>query len=261
MHPLTLLRPLAVFALLAAAALPARALTFLTEDNPPFNFPVCEPAKSAAKAGAPAPVGGAATELVQEMARRAGLATTIRVLPWEDAYRQAQADKDTCLYSVARLENRENQLVWVGELATNKWAVFGQPDFARPVKTINDLRPLKIGGIVQDAKIEYLKSRAVTNIREVLRDEQNPPRLHLKPEDPNHIDLWVTSYYSGNEIAERAKAGPVKMVLVLREQPLWLACSPRTDRAAVKQLADALAAMNKDGTRKRVLDELEKRVR
>ena len=158
----------------ACAIAPAQAINFLTEDNPPFNY---------AAAGKAA---GFSTEMVLEMAKRAGLPAEFRVLKWEDAYRQAQADRNTCVYSIARLENRENQLLWVGELATNKWALFGRDDFSRPIKSTTDLRPLKIGGIVQDAKVEYLKSRGVTNIREVLRDEQNPPRLFLKREDPNY---------------------------------------------------------------------------
>ena len=237
---------IAAISLLSGIALPVHSLTFLTEENPPFNHRI---------AGKPA---GTATEIVTEMAKRAGLSVDIKVLKWEEAYQQAQAQPNTCIYSIARLENRENQLQWVGELAQNKWAVFGKSDFARPVKSIADLRPLKIGGVVQDAKIEYLKSSAVTNIREVLRDEQNPPRLFLKREDPNYIDLWITSYYSGMETAKNAKAGPVKVVYVLREAPLWLACSPRTAKADITKLSGALAAMNKDGTRKRLIDAMEK---
>lgn len=237
---------IAAVLLLSGIALPAQALTFLTEENPPFNHTV---------AGKPA---GTATDIVTEMAKRAGLPADIKVLKWEEAYQRAQAEPNTCVYSIARLENRENQLLWVGELVQNKWAVFGKSDFARPVKSIADLRPLKIGGVVQDAKIEYLKSNAVTNIREVLRDEQNPPRLFLKREDPNYIDLWITSYYSGMQTAKTAKAGPVKVVYVLREAPLWLACSPRTAKADITKLSTALASMNKDGTRRRLIDAMEK---
>ena len=71
--------------------------------------------------------------------RKAGIAAKFVSMPWEDAYRQAPADKDTCVSSVARLENRERQLVWVGELAVNKWAVFGKADFSQPVKSVADL--------------------------------------------------------------------------------------------------------------------------
>ena len=240
-------RRIVVAVLLATLAAPAAAVTLVTEENPPYNF---------TEGGKPT---GMATEIVTEMAKRASVAIDIKSVNWEEAYRRGQADKDTCVYSTARLENRENLFSWVAELAVNKWAVFGRPDFARPVKTMADLRPLKIGGVVQDAKLEFLRSYAVTNIREVLRDEENPSRLFLKPDDPKYIDLWVTSYYAGADIAAKAKAGAVKMVYVLREQPLWLACSPRTDREVVKKLAAARASMEKDGSHKRIVSAYEKK--
>ena len=57
----------------------------------------------------------------------------------------------------------------------------------------------------------------------------------------------------------KARAGAVKVVYVLREQPLWLACSPRTDREVVKKLAAARASMKKDGSHKRIVSVYEKK--
>lgn len=246
MKATTALLRILIIAACATAAAPVKALVFLTEENPPFNY-------TAAKKPA-----GTATQIVVEAARRAGVTTDIRFGNWDEAYRSAQTDRDTCLYSTARLANRENLFQWVGEIGVNKWAVFGRADFAKPVKALSDLRLLRIGGVADDAKLEFLRSSAITNIREVLRDDQNPARLFLKPDDPNYIDLWVTSYYAGMQTAQRAKAGPVKLVFVVREQALWLACSPRTDKTVVKKLTDAIASMQKDGSLKRAADELEK---
>ena len=89
---------------LACMIAPAQAVTFLTEDNPPFNY------------AATGKAVGFATEMVTEMAKRAGLPAEIRVLKWEDAYRQAQADEDTCVYSIARLETRKNRCLGVGKI-------------------------------------------------------------------------------------------------------------------------------------------------
>ena len=233
---------------LGTIALPASAITFLTEENPPYNH---------TQGGKPA---GLSTQIVTEAAKRAGVASDIKFLDWEEAYQRGQADKDSCLFSVARLENRENLFQWVGEIAVNKWAVFGRNDFNKPIKTIADLRPFKIGGVATDAKVEMLRNSAVTNVLEVVRDDQNPPRLFLKQDDPNRIDLWVTGYYAAGSVAASAKAGPVKLVYVLREQPLWLACSPRTGKDVVKKLSDAIAAIKKDGTHKRLIDAIEKTV-
>jgi polar amino acid transport system substrate-binding protein len=174
-------------------------------------------------------------------------------MAWEAAYSRGQADKDTCIYSISRLANRERLFTWVAQIGANKWAVFGRSDFTMPVTTLADLRPLKIGGVIADSKVEFLRGNAVTNIKEVSRDELNPPRLFLKQADLDHIDLWVTGEHSAAEIASKVKAGPIKLVHVIREEPLWLACSPRTERDIVNKLAAALNAMQKDGSLQRIV--------
>jgi polar amino acid transport system substrate-binding protein len=233
--------------LIAMASAPAQALTLLTEENPPFNYTV---------GGKPT---GLATDIVAEMARRAGIATQTRVLDWEAAYTTAQADKDTCVYATARLENRERLFQWIGPLASNRWAMFGKSDFAAPVKGFADMRRLKIGGVESDAKVDYLMTKGVTNFRLYGSDAQIPPKLLLKKDDPNYIDLWVTGYFSAKSVAAAAKVKDIKMVFIVREEELYLACSPRTAKADVKKLSDALAAMVKEGFVKKTTDAYETR--
>lgn len=240
-----------VLALLAACALvsPASgALTFLTEENPPFNY---------TDKGV---LTGAATEIVREMANRAGFPFKTEVMPWDTAYVRAQAEKNMCLYSTARLENRERIFLWVGPIATNYWAVFGKGDFGVPVKTLKDLSPYRIGAVSRDAKGDFLRDNGVTNLRLVRDDRDNPARLLLPPDDPNHIDLWITGLYAGQVIAGAAKVAPVKVVMLAAEQPLFVACNSQTDRATVKALADALDAMRADGTLAKITAAWEKKL-
>jgi polar amino acid transport system substrate-binding protein len=233
---------LSAIALAAAslAAPSAQALTFLTEENPPFNY------RESGK------LTGLSTEVVTELARRAGLSPAFEVLPWEEAYRRAQAKKDTCLYSTARVEIRERVFRWVGPVAVNKWAFFARGDFSKPVRSLEDARSLKVGAVERDAKVELLSANAVTNILTVDDDVKNPPRLLLKREDPDHIDLWATGYYSGKGIAARARVPGVKAVYVFSEQPLYLACGTQTPAAVTDRLSAALEAMKKDGTLARI---------
>ena len=49
------------------------------------------------------------------------------------------------------------------------------------------------------------------------------------------------------------------MVYVVREEDLYLACSPRTSKGEIKKLSDALASMVKDGTVKKITEAYEKR--
>ena len=104
---------------LASASAGAGVLTLLTEENPPFNF---------TEKGT---LHGSAAEIVLDMATRAGLPVKTVVLPWDAAYVRAQGEKDTCLFSTARLENRERLFLWVGPIATSPWAVSGGAGFRR----------------------------------------------------------------------------------------------------------------------------------
>lgn len=229
------------------AAPAAAVLAFLTDENPPFNY--TEKGR----------LVGVATEIVQAMAARAGLPVKTEVLAWDKAYVRTQGQRDTCLYSTARFENRERLFLWVGPVATNHWAVYGKPDFAPPLRSAKDLAPYRIGTVVRDPKVDFLRENGVTEVRQARDDAQNPARLFLPRESPDYIDLWITDLHAGRELAAAAKVPGVKLVLVAAEQPLFLACNPQTDRRTVKALADALDAMKADGAFQRISADHDKR--
>src|SRR5215831_7671567 len=104
-------RALLPFFALAVVALPTHALTLVTEENPPFNY--TEQGK----------VVGLSTEIMSELGKRSGVPLQIKSMLWEQAYLAAQRDKDTCVYSTARLENRERLFTWIGPIATNQWVL------------------------------------------------------------------------------------------------------------------------------------------
>jgi len=224
-----------VLAALLLGTQPALALKLLTEENPPLNY--TENKK----------LTGMATEVVQEMGKRAGMKLDFEVMAWDKAYEKAQSDKETCLYSTARLPNRENAFKWVGPIAVNKWGLFALGGFKQEIKSLKDARPFRVGGVARDAKTEFLKQEGVTNIVEVTDDRLNPGKLTLNRKEAQKIDLWITSVANAKQVAARAKVPDVKLVYVVREAESYLACSPRTSAATLKALADALDGMQKDG--------------
>ncbi len=236
-------------ALAAVAALcrPAVAVTLLTEENPPFNY--TENGK----------VTGLVTELVLETARRANVPYTVEVLPWNRAYGRTQAERDTCLFATARLESREKLFTWVGPYASNLWGAYGKGDFGTQVRSLADLKTLRIAGVANDAKVDYLKENGVTNIRLVTDDRQNPQRLLLPKDDPNHVDLWVTGYYGARDVAHAAKVEGLKLVFVVRDIPLYLACSPQTSPAIVRALSESLEKIRAEGLPEKLAAQYEKK--
>ncbi len=245
--PTALTRIAGLLAGLLLAAQPAMALKLLTEENPPLNY--TEGKK----------LTGMATEVVQEMGKRANLKLDFEVMAWDKAYEKAQADKETCLYSTARLSNRENAFKWVGPIAVNKWGLYALGGFKPEIKSLADVRPFRVAGVERDAKTEFLKQNGVTNVVEEKDDKLNPAKLTLNRKEAQKTDLWITSVASAKRIAAQAKVTDVKLVYVVRDAESYLACSPRTLPATLKALADALDSMKKDGSHEKIIKAYESR--
>ena len=230
------------FLSISLAAPAAHALTFVTEENPPFNY--TEQGK----------VVGLSTEIVAELGKRSGIPLQIQSMPWEQGYISVQRDKETCIYSTVRLDNRERLFSWIGPIATNQWVLIGRSDFAG-VKVVEDARKYRVGVVARDAKIEFLMSKGVTDLREVSEDGLNPPRLVLGRDDPKRIDLWATSAYGARRTAARANVKDIKLVLNLHNVPLYLACGRNTSAETVRALSQAFERATKDGTLKRIAEQ------
>ena len=84
---------------------PTFALTFYTEDNPPLNL------QSDGR------VQRVTTAVVSEMAKRAGVPADIRLLSWREAYSRTQAETASCVYSTARLRERNDLFLWLGPIS------------------------------------------------------------------------------------------------------------------------------------------------
>lgn len=238
---------LSIAAALLLGSQPALALKLLTEENPPLNY--TENKK----------LTGMGTEVVQEVGKRAKVKLEFEVMPWNKAYEKAQADKETCLYSTARLENRENAFKWVGPIAVNKWGLYALDGFKPKIATLKEARPYRIGGVERDAKTEFLRQQGVTNIVEERDNRQNPPKLTLNRKEGQKIDLWITSVADAKRVAAQAKVPGVKLVLLVREEESYLACSPRTSAATLKALQAAVGSMQKDGSYEKIVKSWESR--
>jgi len=234
--------PWGMLALLCGLTAPAHALTALTESNAPFNF--MEKGK----------LTGLSVDIVTEMGKRAGVPMTLQLMDWNKGYSEAQAKRDTCLFSTARLRNRENIFKWVGPIATNEWAFFAKQGFTGRIDKVEDARPYRIGGVQQDARVEWLKEKGVTNIVTVTKRTDLPQMLTLDRKKFGGIDLWISGLYTAPQVAAEAKVKDIVFVKAVREEELYLACNPGVPAATLSSLQTALDAMKKDGTVKKMTE-------
>jgi len=213
----------------------AAALDLVTEENYPFSF---------TKSGK---LVGSAVDVVTEVSKRANMPITMKSGDWVSMYKRAQVDPETCIFSVARLPDRENLFKWVGVVAQNKWSVFSAPDNTTKISAIDDLRRFKIGVVDGDAKESYLKGKSITPHREFDNAEKAVQGLYAPAGSPIKVDFWVAGTYEAPRLARMHKKAPPQELLVLHESNLFLACSTRTSNANVEKLKAALDAMRGDG--------------
>ena len=213
----------------------ADGLTLTTEDAPPMNYST-DDGKT---------VVGSATEAIQEMFRRVQMDYTIVLYPWVRAIKMARTEKDTCVYSTTRTEEREKEFLWVGPVATSNWVFFAMADSSIKLESVDDARKFKVGGYRGDALALYLKGLKFA-VDEAYYDDQNVKKL-----EGGRIDLWATGHQNGPYFASK-KNVKIKPLLDFKQTELYLACNLSVAPETIARLNAALKAMGKDGTTDRI---------
>ena len=247
MNPSPSLRiSLAVAALVTTTGAWGQTVRFVTEESYPFQYMEDKQLK------------GMAVEVVSEIAKRANIKAEHEVMSWKDAYERAQRDRNTCVYSTARLENRERLFKWVGPLVDNRWAAFGKKGMKQKPANVGDLRYVRVGVLDGDAKATYLMDNGIAYaLNRVPDDALNPPLLSANKNEPGKIDIWVTGYYSAMKIAAKTNTTDIEHIFTFEKSPNYLACNSYMKDEHIQQLSTALVAMKNDGSYQKIVDKFD----
>jgi len=225
------MKKLVCMGLLVCGSAWGQSLILTTEEAPPFNYST-DGGKT---------VIGSATEAIHEMFKRVKMGYTIAMYPWIRAIDMARTNKDTCVFSTTRTEEREKRFSWVGPVAQSDWVFFAKADSTIKLNTLDDARKFKIGGYRDDALALYLKGLKFA-IDEAYYDEQNVKKL-----EGGRIDLWATGSQNGPFFAGKTNT-KIKPLLSFKKTELYLACNLSVAAETIAKLNATLQAMAKDGT-------------
>ena len=214
-----------------AAALPSIAL--LTEEYAPFNWTD----KASGR------VTGVSTEVVAEMMRRAGRETSGPVVvPWARGLAVASGTAHTCLYTAARVPEREASYQWIGPIGHTEWVLFARAADKIVLRKLDDARSYTIGTYIGDASVSYLRERHF-KLDVTSSDRANPSKLQLR-----RIDLWSVMRLPGLNLLRELKIGDLEPVLTFTQADMYLACNRDMERTEATRLNDTLRQMYRDGT-------------
>jgi len=237
MKVLRKLRLAAMLAPMLLSSVYAQVVTVVTEEYPPYNFQ--DPSSKK--------ITGMATEVVQEVLKRAKIENKLDIYPWARAYTMAQEAPNVLIYSIGRNEKREGLFKWVGIIAP--YDVFLYRLKSRPevkAASLAEVKKFKIGAVREDVRAQYLEKAGITADL-VTSDSLNTKKLASERIDMFPIDeLAMVSLYK----REGMDVNSVAKVMKLEELSagLYMAFSHQTDDALVKKVQAALEQVKSDGT-------------
>jgi polar amino acid transport system substrate-binding protein len=229
---------------LPAAAEEPASVRVVTEQLPPYNFE---------EGGV---VKGASTAVVRAVLEQAGLRYTLELQPWARALDTVLHERNTLIYSIARTEERERQLVWLGKICDRRLALFCSKErrdlLGHGLKELPDATFAVIQG---DASVDLLKKLGIP-----------AGKLHLMRDAPSptaaaHVLEGRSDFFVSNPL--RFAAGVRGTELEGRFQQhsvLWegdgyyLAANTASDPALVARVQDAFAALLAGGRVKTLFD-------
>ena len=188
---------------------------------------------------------GRSVDKVHKALEGTGINYSISANNWAISYNAALRDKNTCLFSIVRLPNRESKFTWVGELESFDSAIYGLKSRSIKLNTLNDAKGYKIAVLRDNFSHHYLLERGFSESRHLLLIDSLDKIDKLISTRHEILDFVVLSKKQFNyRIKTEPKLRLLEPVLNLNtsKSPLYFACNINMDPALVAQLK---AAFNK----------------
>lgn len=214
-------------------------LIYLTEQYPPFNYE--EKGR----------IQGITVDLLEEIWKKNKLGLSreqIRLRSWTAGYQAALKKKNTVLFSMTRIPEREKLFQWAGPIAPTKVTVIARKDRSVRMEKISDLRRYRIAVIRDDIGEQILVKRGIKR-KAIIVKEKAQDIIRLMEEGA--IDAWVYEETAGLWLIKHMAANPAnyESVCPLYEGELYFAFNRKTPKAAVQSFQQSLDDLKKEKTR------------
>ncbi|NWK78993.1 ABC transporter substrate-binding protein [Aquitalea sp. LB_tupeE] len=189
---------------------------------------------------------GASTRKVKDILARAGLKADFQVLPWARAYRIASTRPNTLIYSIARTSIRENQFVWLSQIAYMQrvfYRLHGETSVApQNLEQVKNCCKVCVGN--RDVQEEFLVKAGFQENSQYIttNSQQECPRLlqsgaaQLLIADPDQLRSQL--------IRLKLPEQQFDAVFTLPQgDPLYLAANPASDPQLLQAISEAAHAL------------------
>ncbi len=216
----------------------AKDLTYITEQFPPYNFQ--EEGK----------LQGISVDLIEMAWERMGEnlnRSTIILLPWTEGYQRTLDEKNTVLFSTARLPQREQLFKWAGPIGPIRNVLLAKKDKNLDISTAEDLKKYKIGAINEDSAVQMLLDKGMKK-EDLVRATTSSQIIDMLQN--GSIDAWAYGDTAGIWLIQRsgANASDYGVAYVLGQTDYYYAFNKEIPDSLVQSFQEAIdyTKSNKD---------------
>jgi polar amino acid transport system substrate-binding protein len=195
---------------------------------------------------------GFSVELLQALARRAGLGVDIAVLPWPRAVILAAQDTRSVLFTLTRTEEREHQYKWVGPIARRRIVLYRLADRQDvTVNALDDLHHLRVGVARESATARQLAQQGFAASLEVAANDDATMRMLIA----HHVDAiamldFAAAWHSSRQGSDFAALHP--LITLDDSHEYYFGLHKDAPDALVASLQHALDELRRDGELERL---------
>lgn len=228
---------IALFSVLGAAtsALAQSMVTLSTESYPPFAY-----------RNADGTYHGSSIEQVEMLMQKADIPFTMEIMPWARAITLAEMQPMHCVFSAARIPERENRFKWVTPISINRYVLVRLAGSPVKPRTIEEARRYTIGTHRADFTETLLREQAFLAI-----DLSADFGITLNKLLERRIDMAPMSENIYEKLKSEGK--PVEIALPFSENHLGLACNKQMPDTLITRMQEALDALIREKSQDEIL--------
>jgi polar amino acid transport system substrate-binding protein len=202
-------------------------------------------------------ITGLSTEIVKATLKETPYEYNITAYPWALAYNMSLRSKNTCIYSLARIPQREPMFKWIGHIVFSSISLYAEKNSHIVISNLEDAKKYNIAVIRDDVTHQFLLSKGFVENKNLYVVNKYDALLKLLDLSSRNIDLVILNDdLLKNRIKDLDVTSAYKRTYQFKELTLdfYFACSLETEPEIVDNLIKTMQALDKKGTFSRIKD-------
>jgi len=213
--------------------LSAKTYNLVSEPYPPFEYQ--ENGKNT----------GMDVEILEAVAKSAGVDFKISFLPWKRALSEVQSGSSDAIFSILQTKERESFLYYPEKaLFKGKTILFANESFNGTIKSISDLNGKKIGFVSGNSY-----GKEFDNATEILKDPSTNAEMSVNKLINNRHDLLVITEEVGWYYLNKSKAKKIRALpFIIMQDDYFIATSKKSanGRELLNLINEHMTKLEKD---------------